>query len=106
MTKTTNAAVLVGVMFAHALGAQTQVQRTPPALAQFSASIEDLARAASPAVVQITVRGRAPLEEGGLQQAGFLADQRAMGSGVIVDPDGYIVTTGGWRRGSSRGNLQ
>jgi serine protease Do len=106
MTKTTNAAVLVGVMFAYALGAQTQAQRTPQALAQFSASIEDLARAASPAVVQITVRGRAPLEEGGLQQAGFLADQRAMGSGVIVDPDGYIVTTGGWRRGSRRGNLQ
>jgi serine protease Do len=92
MTKTTNAAVLVGVIFAYALGAQTQAQRTPQALAQFSASIEDLARAASPAVVQITVRGRAPLEEGGLQQAGFLADQRAMGSGVIVDPDGYIVT--------------
>ena len=61
-------------------------------LAQFSASIEDLARASSPAVVQIAVRGRAPLEEGGVQRTGFIADQRATGSGVIVDPDGYIVT--------------
>ena len=92
MTKTANAAVLVAVMFAYSLGAQTPAPRTPQALAQFSASIEDLARAASPAVVQISVRGRAPLEDGGLQPAGFTAAQRATGSGVIVDPDGYIVT--------------
>jgi serine protease Do len=32
------------------------------------------------------------LEEAGLQQAGFIANQRATGSGVIVDPNGYIVT--------------
>jgi serine protease Do len=92
MTKTTNPAVLIAVVFAHALCGQTEVQRTPQTLAQFSASIEDLARAASPAVVQISVRGRAPLEEAGLQQAGFIANQRATGSGVIVDPTGYIVT--------------
>ena len=72
--------------------AQTRTRRTPQALAQFSASIEDLARASSPAVVQIAVRGRAPLEEGGVQRTGFIADQRATGSGVIVDPNGYIVT--------------
>ncbi|MGD0778280.1 MAG: trypsin-like peptidase domain-containing protein [Candidatus Solibacter sp.] len=36
--------------------------------------------------------GPGPLAEGGAQQAGFVADQRATGSGVIVDPDGYIVT--------------
>jgi serine protease Do len=38
------------------------------------------------------VRDRAPIAAGGAQQAGFVADQRATGSGVIVDPDGYIVT--------------
>lgn len=32
------------------------------------------------------------MEEGGAQRAGFTADQRATGSGVIVGPDGYIVT--------------
>ena len=36
--------------------------------------------------------GPGPLAEGGAQQACFVADQRATGSGVIVDPDGYIVT--------------
>jgi serine protease Do len=79
-------------MFGHSLDAQIRPQDAPRTLAQFSASIEELARASSPAVVQISVRGRAPLAEGGMQRAGFVADQQATGSGVIVDPDGYIVT--------------
>ena len=92
MTRTTDVAVLVAVICGCSLDAQTRTQRTPQSLAQFSASIEDIARASSPAVVQIAVRGRAPLEEGGVQRTGFIADQSATGSGVIVDPDGYIVT--------------
>ena len=92
MTRATDVAVLVAIVFGYSLDAQIRPQLTPQTLAQFSASIEDLARASSPAVVQISVQGRAPLEEGGAQQAGFTADQRTTGSGVIVDPDGYIVT--------------
>ena len=92
MTRAADAAVLVAIVFGYSLDAQIRPQLTPQTLAQFSASIEDLARASSPAVVQISVQGRAPLEEGGAQQAGFTADQRTTGSGVIVDPDGYIVT--------------
>ncbi len=92
MARTTGVAVLVAVLFGCSVNAQTRAQRTPRTLAQFSASIEELARVSSPAVVQIAVRGRAPLEEGGVQRTGFIADQRATGSGVIVDPDGYIVT--------------
>jgi len=59
---------------------------------QFSASIGDLARASSPAVVQSAVLVRAPLEEGVAQRTGFIAEQHATGSGVIVNPDGCIVT--------------
>ena len=92
MIRTTDVAVLVAVICGCFLDAQTRTQRTPQALAQFSAAIENLARESSPAVVQIAVRGRAPLEEGGVQRTGFIADQSATGSGVIVDPDGYIVT--------------
>ena len=72
MTRTTDVAVLVAVIFWYSLDAQTRTQRTPQALAQFSASVEDLARVSSPAVVQIAVRGRAPLEEGGVLRAGFI----------------------------------
>ena len=92
MTRATDVAVLVTVVFGFSLNAQSRPQLTPRTLAQFSASIEDLARASGPAVVQISVRGRAPIEEGGVQGAGFTAEQRTTGSGVIVDPDGYIVT--------------
>jgi hypothetical protein len=60
MMKATHVAVLAAVIFGYSLDAQIRPQRTAPqALAEFSASIEDLARASSPAVVQISVWGRA-----------------------------------------------
>jgi serine protease Do len=61
-------------------------------LAGFSAAMEDLARSASPAVVQIQVQTLAPLGKGDSEGAGFVSEREATGSGVIVDPDGYIVT--------------
>jgi len=92
MRKSTAAGILVAAMFGCSLDAQIRPQRVSPALAQFSAAIEELARTAAPAVVQITVRGRGPLDAGDAQRAGFIANQRATGSGVIVTPDGYIMT--------------
>jgi serine protease Do len=84
-------------LIAMAFGLRAMAQ--PPAvragravLADFSAAIEQLARSAAPAVVQIAVQGRAPVEDGEERHAGFVAEQRATGSGVIVDPEGYIVT--------------
>ncbi|MGD0776970.1 MAG: trypsin-like peptidase domain-containing protein [Candidatus Solibacter sp.] len=75
-------------------GAQTGV-KTPKLsnlLADYSAAMEDLARSASPAVVQILVQTLAPLGKGDSQRMGFVSEQEATGSGVIVDPGGYIVT--------------
>jgi serine protease Do len=74
--------------------AQTGAKSTQPSksLADYSAAMEDLAQSASPAVVQILVRTLAPLEKGDSERAGFVLEQEATGSGVIVDPDGYIVT--------------
>ena len=54
--------------------------------------MENLAQSASPAVVQIVVQTLAPLGKGDSQRTGFVSEQEATGSGVIVDPDGYIVT--------------
>lgn len=45
----------------------------------------------NPAVVQIFVSGYAPIEGGTFSGSGF-ATRRAGGSGVLVDPSGYIVT--------------
>ena len=66
--------------------------RLSKVLADYSAAIEDLAQSASPAVVQVLVQTVAPLGKGDTQRMGFVSEQEATGSGVIVDPDGYIVT--------------
>jgi serine protease Do len=67
-------------------------RKLPTTLADLSASIEELARKASPAVVQISVRSRAPVESDDSGRAGFVSNRETSGSGVIVDSDGYIVT--------------
>src|SRR5260370_15869086 len=75
-------------------GARTAVKSPKPSrlLADYSAALEDLAQLASPSVVQIQVRRLAPVGKNDSQRTGFVSEQQATGSGVIVDPDGYIVT--------------
>ena len=69
-------------------GARTE--QAAPFLRQFGNSIEALARRVSPSVVQIMVTA---LGSSGAQQgAGVLERQRIIGSGVIVDPTGFIIT--------------
>ena len=54
--------------------------------------MEELCAQVSPAVVQIEVRVRAPVASDDDGRMGFFAEQRASGSGVILDASGYIVT--------------
>jgi serine protease Do len=65
----------------------------PDALHQLNDSVEALVRRVSPAVVQIVVTGYASSER---EQRGetnlIIGRERAIGSGAIVDPEGYIVT--------------
>jgi serine protease Do len=74
--------------------AQTTVKSPKPSklLADYSAALEELAQLASPSVVQILVKRLAPVGKNDSQRTGFVSEQQATGSGVIVDPDGYIVT--------------
>jgi len=68
------------------------IPKPSTALAELSTSIEDLATAASPAVVRISVRIRAPLDKDTSDHTGFVTNEEVTGSGVIVDSAGYIIT--------------
>jgi serine protease Do len=63
-----------------------------PVLRQLDLAIEQLAARVSPAVVQILVTGYGPLEENNRGQTALVTREQGVGSGVIVDPDGYIMT--------------
>jgi serine protease Do len=62
-----------------------------PALSELSQSFQDLAARVSPSVVQIFVTGYA-LPDNDAETATDPVLERGSGSGVIVSPDGYIVT--------------
>ncbi|MBV8842240.1 MAG: trypsin-like peptidase domain-containing protein [Bryobacterales bacterium] len=69
-------------------------QAAAPGLRELSASFESLAARVRPAVVQIFSTGYAAAEENneGANTGNLLTRQTATGSGVILTPDGYIVT--------------
>jgi serine protease Do len=64
----------------------------PDTLVQLNAALEGLADKVSQGVVQVLVTGYGPLEESGRTDTALIARQRAIGSGVIVDPNGYVMT--------------
>jgi len=61
-------------------------------LHQLDNSVGSLVRQVSPAVVQILVTGYGAVEQHGQTNTALIGHQRSLGSGVIVDPEGYIVT--------------
>ena len=61
-------------------------------LSDLSRSLEQLVERVSPSVVQIFVTGYVPPDEEDQTATGEPALERSTGSGVILDPDGYILT--------------
>jgi serine protease Do len=72
--------------------AYAQDQSGNGSLLQLSAAYERLIQQVSPSVVQILATGYGPAQTGSGDAGLVLSKQQALGSGVIVDPDGYIVT--------------
>jgi serine protease Do len=63
-----------------------------PVLHELNAAVSRLVAKVSPAVVQIRVTGYGPAGEPGGAEGPLVARQRTIGSGVIVDPSGYVIT--------------
>jgi len=90
------------------LPAQARPRAQAPAAAlsplrQLDTAIESLARRVSPSVVQIVVTalgaGEAP------ERTGVLERQRVIGSGVIVDPAGFVLTNAHVVSGAERARI-
>ena len=63
-----------------------------PRLASLSREFRELARKVNPAVVRVTSIGYHQLEDDESDEPGVAARQHSTGSGVIIDPNGYVVT--------------
>ncbi|MFZ0285361.1 MAG: trypsin-like peptidase domain-containing protein, partial [Terriglobales bacterium] len=75
---------------------------TPQVLQQLNSALEALVAKVSPAVVQIQVTGFGALEGSSRNETALIAREHAIGSGVILDPDGYIVTNAHVVQGAKR----
>jgi serine protease Do len=88
------AAGLVSLVLSVCADAQApQEKPTPDPLQEVNAYLEQIPTKVSPSVVHIEVASYGPLaDEDDDAKSQTLTKQRGSGSGVIVDPDGYIVT--------------
>jgi serine protease Do len=80
------ALLLIG---ANSLSGQDIPQKS--ALAQLSGSIRELTDRVSPAVVEVIVNGYGSGDDGG-RVSNQISRRQSSGSGVVVDPSGYIIT--------------
>ena len=87
--------LLTGVLItATSASAQTKPVPFPDALLRMNDSVDALTKKVWPSVVQIMVTSYGALAEPGTpgDASMIVGNQQSMGSGFVIDPDGYIMT--------------
>ncbi len=84
--------ILVLALAACALPAIAAVSPHASALHDMSRAFEAITSRVSPAVVEVLVSGYGTVDPESHDPGAPISRQRSLGSGVIVDPNGYIVT--------------
>jgi serine protease Do len=86
--------LVAALTFASAAPSRAQSAAASDLMHQMSASFETLVKRVSPAVVEVQVTGYGSTDddENDDTKSTSVGRQRSLGSGVIVDPDGYIIT--------------
>jgi serine protease Do len=83
--------VAAAIALVLSLPVSAHAQRRAPTV-DVSATVEATTRAVNPAVVEIVSTGYTVGDGTDPRATNLIARQRSLGSGVIVDPEGYIVT--------------
>src|ERR1700691_148095 len=103
-------AALVRCLSLTALAALAQAgfaqERKLEAIESLSSSLESLAQRVNRSVVKIVTAGYGISEDSDSGNASLLTRQRATGSGVVLTPDGYIVTNAHVIQGARRIRVQ
>src|SRR5271154_1727652 len=81
-----------GAVFCCAPRASAQNHPEDNTLHKLNESVDALIRKVSPSVVQILVAGYGPVDESHGNANVVIGRQRAIGSGFVIDPSGYIIT--------------
>ena len=96
-------AAVACLTFSGLLTAQTkEPNNRADALTEFSSSLDALTLQVSPSVAQIQVTGFRAINDAKPNDTSVLARGRSLGSGVIVDPNGYIITNAHVVKGAQR----
>jgi len=79
---------------------------SPGVIQKLNLEMAQLLAQVSPAVVQIRVAGFGPTEESTRTEAAVVERQHSLGSGIIVDPSGFILTNEHVIHGAQRVRVQ
>src|ERR1044072_9103658 len=91
-TRALSSAVFIFCLAATITAQTTKHNHDFDALHQFNSAVRKLVSQVTPSVVQVVATGYGPVESSSGENSALVGIQQKIGSGVIIDPDGYVVT--------------